>query len=220
MTPDYINIGHGCWLKNGVVYSKAATPGSTSTAIKAGYDQMAEWLTVTLGDHWTIDYEEDRRVWVLGVTGLNAAFYAGATSSNAVRAAVQGTWDRIEARRKTATNRRAPTLVRLAEQATTNSRRWFPELAARTPREQLLHQTLGLFGEAGEVANLIKKMNRTPLGEEVHEPDGLRDELADVFTYLLNIAHMFGINLEEVFQTKQAICETRWGDPTNEGTEQ
>jgi NTP pyrophosphatase (non-canonical NTP hydrolase) len=114
----------------------------------------------------------------------------------------------------------------ITEQALGNSRRWFPELHARGLAEQIIHQTLGLAGEAGEVANVVKKANRAgwqtkgirigtsevvPHYEIVSIDNDAADELADVLTYLLNLAGLLGVDLVEAFHRKQAICEERWG---------
>lgn len=96
----------------------------------------------------------------------------------------------------------------LQKMAVANSRRWFPQLHERSLLEQVVHQTLGLAGEAGEVANLIKKVNRTG-GAELGQD--FADELADVFTYLLNLAELTSVDLESAFHRKQAVCEERWG---------
>lgn len=94
-----------------------------------------------------------------------------------------------------------------------NSRRWFPTLHARGTEANLVHQTLGLGGEAGEVLNLVKKLDAYTAEQQ---PDGimdkLRDELADVFTYLLNVAGLVDCDLAAEWERKQAVCEARWGD--------
>jgi NTP pyrophosphatase (non-canonical NTP hydrolase) len=103
------------------------------------------------------------------------------------------------------------TLDSIAAEARRNSERWFPfvhdEDAAVVPLA--VHYALGMCGEAGEVANLIKKALRK--GETTSE--GLADELADVFIYLLLLADEAGINLYAAYQHKRDICEKRWGKP-------
>lgn len=108
----------------------------------------------------------------------------------------------------------ATDLDTITHRARSNSARWFPELHARPARDQLTHLTLGLTGEAGEVANLVKKLNRRP--DDTADLAGLEldlvaEELANVLTYLLNIAGLLGIDLAASFHHKQAICEQRWG---------
>jgi NTP pyrophosphatase (non-canonical NTP hydrolase) len=62
-----------------------------------------------------------------------------------------------------------------------------------------LYPTLGLVGEAGEVANKIKKIQRD-LGnivDEAYRKDILK-ELGDVLWYVSQLAREFQSNLEEV----------------------
>lgn len=97
----------------------------------------------------------------------------------------------------------------IASEARRNSERWFPQV--HDPETALVplavHYALGMCGEAGEVANLVKKALRK--GETTSE--GLADELADVFIYLLLLADEVGVNLYAAYQAKAAICEKRWG---------
>ncbi|MEM0123430.1 MAG: nucleoside triphosphate pyrophosphohydrolase family protein [Conexivisphaerales archaeon] len=55
--------------------------------------------------------------------------------------------------------------------------------------------TLGLTGEAGEVANKIKKEIRD--NEPVNEEE-IKSELGDVLWYLSELALAYGFNLEEI----------------------
>lgn len=68
---------------------------------------------------------------------------------------------------------------------------------AEPHRERLLVQALGLNGEAGEVADLIKKWawHGKPLDSE-----RIKDELGDCLWYLSDIASAFGLNLDDVAQ--------------------
>lgn len=71
-------------------------------------------------------------------------------------------------------------------------------LFARYPREkELEYLTLGLVGEAGEVANKVKKILR---GDAVDEnPDAaIAAELGDVLWYLSQLAAHFQIDLDLV----------------------
>lgn len=59
------------------------------------------------------------------------------------------------------------------------------------------YPALGLAGEAGEVANKIKKMMRD--GKTVDElRDTIRDELGDVLWYVAALCHEFGIRMDYV----------------------
>ena len=92
-----------------------------------------------------------------------------------------------------------------------DSERWFPRLHCDKPWDLVVAYTLGLSGEAGEVANLIKKMNRDYGDETVAAADGLAEELADVFTYLLLLAGELEVDLAEAWRSKRAVNESRWG---------
>jgi NTP pyrophosphatase (non-canonical NTP hydrolase) len=80
----------------------------------------------------------------------------------------------------------------------------YQEAAARTalyPRrsENLEYPTLGLAGEAGEVANLVKKIQRDHGGQLTEEMrEKLRDELGDVLWYIAACAHELGLTLSEI----------------------
>ncbi len=63
----------------------------------------------------------------------------------------------------------------------------------------LIYPTLGLCGEAGEVANKIKKIFRDNKGIVTPEVlQDLKDELGDVLWYLSNCASDLGLSLNEI----------------------
>jgi NTP pyrophosphatase (non-canonical NTP hydrolase) len=63
----------------------------------------------------------------------------------------------------------------------------------------LEYPTLGLAGEAGEVANIVKKIQRDFGGEITGEIRGkLKDELGDVLWYISACADELGLTLEEI----------------------
>jgi NTP pyrophosphatase (non-canonical NTP hydrolase) len=62
---------------------------------------------------------------------------------------------------------------------------------------RLIVAALGLAGEAGEFANLVKKM--TAHGHEF-DPEALKDELGDVLWYLSEAATAAGLDLNEIAQ--------------------
>ena len=62
---------------------------------------------------------------------------------------------------------------------------------------RLMVAALGLAGEAGEFANLVKKM--TAHGHSF-DPDSLKDELGDVLWYLAEAATASGLDLNEIAQ--------------------
>src|SRR5687767_6756058 len=61
------------------------------------------------------------------------------------------------------------------------------------------YPTLGLAGEAGEVANIVKKIQRDFGGEITDEIRGkLKDELGDVLWYISACADELGLTLTEI----------------------
>ena len=63
----------------------------------------------------------------------------------------------------------------------------------------LEYPTLGLAGEAGEVANIVKKIQRDHEGILTDETRGkLKDELGDVLWYISACADELGLTLQEI----------------------
>ncbi len=63
----------------------------------------------------------------------------------------------------------------------------------------LEYPTLGLAGEAGEVANVVKKIQRDFGGEITDETRAkLKDELGDVLWYIAACADELGLTLQEI----------------------
>lgn len=61
------------------------------------------------------------------------------------------------------------------------------------------YPTLGLAGEAGEVANIVKKIQRDHGGVITDEIRGkLKDELGDVLWYISACADELGLTLAEI----------------------
>ena len=84
--------------------------------------------------------------------------------------------------------------------------------------DQLMRDLVGLFGEIGEFANLLKKIG---LGETTAGYVGpsladagaeLREELADAAIYLFRLATILGGNLEQDILRKIHINDERYGD--------
>lgn len=72
---------------------------------------------------------------------------------------------------------------------------------AHYPRRlsNLEYPTLGLAGEAGEVANIVKKIQRDHAGVIDDEIRGkLTDELGDVLWYISACADELGITLDKI----------------------
>lgn len=106
------------------------------------------------------------------------------------------------------TGREPSDIYKLSLGAKINSYRWFGDTEFGTT---LPHHALALCGEVGEVANIIKKVQRGSLSlndAKVHAE--LAMELADVFTYLINIAAILKIDLLRAYEQKCVENERRF----------
>lgn len=64
---------------------------------------------------------------------------------------------------------------------------------------EFIYPTLGLVGEAGEVAEKVKKIIRDDGGKvSLAKKEEIKKELGDVLWYLSQLATEFGLSLEEV----------------------
>ena len=74
------------------------------------------------------------------------------------------------------------------------SKTWFPEVWDRSLEERISYNTIGICGEAGEVANKIKKWMRQD-DEAINNLSQVPEEMADVFfgfeEHCLEIGHHF-----------------------------
>jgi NTP pyrophosphatase (non-canonical NTP hydrolase) len=76
--------------------------------------------------------------------------------------------------------------------------------------DNLLYPTLGLCGEAGEVAEKIKKMVRDEGGVlSAERRDALAKELGDVLWYVAQLASEAGLSLDEVAEANLAKLLSR-----------
>lgn len=65
--------------------------------------------------------------------------------------------------------------------------------------KNFVYPTLGLAGEAGEVAEKVKKIIRDGNGEVTAEKkEELSKELGDVLWYVANLAEELGLNLDDI----------------------
>lgn len=80
-------------------------------------------------------------------------------------------------------------------------------LKAMPKREQLVHCALGLVGEAGEVAELVKK--EFAYGKEYDENE-MDNELGDVLFYLVAMAQQNGVWLDEIMEKNVAKLQQRY----------
>ena len=99
-------------------------------------------------------------------------------------------------------------LAEIAEQMRSDSERWFPHMHDGSGLPLDVFYSLGLSGEVGEVANLVKKLHRDG---STGNAEGIDAELADVLAYLFLLADFMGVDLEAAYQSKRAINEERFG---------
>tara|TARA_R110001606_G_scaffold80417_3_gene185569 strand:- start:6318 stop:6638 length:321 start_codon:yes stop_codon:yes gene_type:complete len=73
---------------------------------------------------------------------------------------------------------------------------------------KIMYPTLGLAGEAGEVADKVKKIIRDGLSL-VEEKEGIAKELGDVLWYLAAVARDIGYSLEVIAEMNIEKLESR-----------
>jgi NTP pyrophosphatase (non-canonical NTP hydrolase) len=99
----------------------------------------------------------------------------------------------------------------LAKRCHANSAKWFPSNHVEQ-RLAVTHCTLGLAGEAGEVANKVKKLYGY-VDQQV--PPELRDdivgELIDTLIYDLVLLDLLGADIPIEVERVVAKCVARWG---------
>lgn len=68
---------------------------------------------------------------------------------------------------------------------------------------------IGMVGELGELANLIKKIIRgdTNINNEINN---IEEEISDIFIYLIKMCNQMNINLEESFLKKLDVNKKRF----------
>jgi NTP pyrophosphatase (non-canonical NTP hydrolase) len=74
-------------------------------------------------------------------------------------------------------------------------------------RERLSYLALGLTGEAGEVADLVKKLLRD--GESAWSPERVAEELGDVIYYWSALCAAIGRSPSDVLAASRAKIEAR-----------
>lgn len=100
------------------------------------------------------------------------------------------------------------TLAELAVQCYEDSKRYFGDSDVV---DNLGHHVLSLCGEAGELANLVKKLERGSLDpKDASVQWDLRMETVDVLIYLLNVAALLRLDLYQGYMHKRAINHARF----------
>lgn len=73
----------------------------------------------------------------------------------------------------------------------------------------LAFSALALSGEVGEAANLVKKIWRGDFSLDEKKSD-LKEEMSDILSYLLKIAYLLNIDLEDAYLSKMKINKERF----------
>ena len=84
------------------------------------------------------------------------------------------------------------------------------ETAIYPEQSRIVYPTLGLTGEAGEVADKVKKVIRVTHGEFTPEKkQEIMKEIGDVLWYCATLSHDLGYDLEEVARTNVEKLRSR-----------
>jgi len=95
----------------------------------------------------------------------------------------------------------------IAIQCVEDSKRWFAGDTNNIP-----HMTLGLCGEVGEFANIVKKIQRRSLDPDASITKAeLAMEMADVLTYAFAICGLMGWDPFKLYAKKRIENEHRFG---------
>jgi thymidylate kinase/NTP pyrophosphatase (non-canonical NTP hydrolase) len=87
---------------------------------------------------------------------------------------------------------------------------------ARAQLSKLEFALMGLAGEVGEVAGILKRARRNEAQTGAMGPAafaGLNDEIADILSYVLKLAHAAGIESETGYLAKMAVNAHRFRSP-------
>lgn len=82
--------------------------------------------------------------------------------------------------------------------------------------DQLTKDLVGLFGEIGEFSNIVKKINIKLANPDKYELDmdvaeeALREELIDSLIYIIRIAAMLDVDVEEEILKKMQLNADRY----------
>lgn len=102
-------------------------------------------------------------------------------------------------------------LNQMADRCLADSHRWFPDTPGRGHIFEVIHYTLGIAGETGEVVELIKKWQGGRPGYEMSEiRDRLAEEMCDVLMYIGDLAALLQLDLDMAFALKRAANDGRF----------
>jgi NTP pyrophosphatase (non-canonical NTP hydrolase) len=103
----------------------------------------------------------------------------------------------------------------LMDQCTRDSKRWFPKT-----KDDLAFMVLAMAGEVGEVANIVKKVERGSMtlehamDQENKSGSTLQEEVVDVLIYLLNLMALpqfKDVDWMSIWYEKRQFNEERFG---------
>ena len=92
---------------------------------------------------------------------------------------------------------------------------WVERKIVTEPKDRLVENTLGLMGEAGEVAEKIKKRIRD---DTKVSPDAILSELGDVLFYTTALANYYNFNLASVIAQNMFKLDGREARGTIKGS--
>jgi NTP pyrophosphatase (non-canonical NTP hydrolase) len=96
------------------------------------------------------------------------------------------------------------TIEQIIDQCMTDSEQWFPGKS-----QDLAFLTLCLAGEVGELANIIKKIERGTHNQAEMYPKSV-EETTDIFIYLMNIVGLLGFDVVDYYNQKREINRQRF----------
>lgn len=156
------------------------------------------------GTHWNA--RSYRRVY-----GRSVRVHLGSFSSREEAEKVEADYrlrNGIEYRKK----RKAMDINEAAQQCLVDGREWFGMVPRTT--ESLIYHVLGLVGEAGEVADEVKKAMRNDTSRVAFgllTSDKFKEELIDVLVHWLNLVGQLEIDVDEEYNKKRTSNIARFG---------
>jgi NTP pyrophosphatase (non-canonical NTP hydrolase) len=90
-------------------------------------------------------------------------------------------------------------------EATADSKRWFPATS-----KNVFFIAAAMMAEAGEAVNIAKKIERGDVSWLDDVRENFAEEVADVFTYMLTLCDLIGVNLIEEYYKKRMRNERRF----------
>ena len=83
--------------------------------------------------------------------------------------------------------------------------RWVETMIVTTGQDRMVENTLGLVGEAGEVAEKVKKIIR----DGTVDVSAITKELGDVLFYVTALGNYFGVGIETIMHDNITKLEDR-----------